>query len=337
MNVLLTCAGRRNYLVEAFREALQGCGHVYAADCSVDAPALQEAEQGFLLPSVTDPEYDRELLRLCQQQRIGLLVPLNDLELPRLAALTSALRSLGTIPVVSSPEVIHICSDKLATDQFLSRQQIPAPRTYLALDEVLPLLERSPKLSVIVKPRWGSGSIGIQVATNAEELRLAYHFAGNAVKHSCLVRSDELQHEPSLLIQERIAGPEYGLDVINDLQGRYVATLIKRKLSMRAGETDRAVTIHDPELEALGQRLGQTLGHVGNLDCDVIVGPDGPRVIELNPRFGGSYPFAHQAGANVPAALLAWASGEAANTAWLRVRPNVTAAKCDRLVECSER
>ncbi len=124
--------------------------------------------------------------------------------------------------------------------------------------------------------------------------------------------------------------------MINDLQGRYVSTLIKRKLSMRAGETDRAITVHDPELEALGQRLGQALGHVGNLDCDVIVGPDGPRVIELNPRFGGSYPFAHQAGANLPAALLAWALGNAARPEWLRVRPNVTSAKCDRLVECGK-
>ncbi len=35
------------------------------------------------------------------------------------------------------------------------------------------------------------------------------------------------------------------LDVLNDLQGRYVTTLVKRKLSMRAGETDRAVTVHD--------------------------------------------------------------------------------------------
>jgi carbamoyl-phosphate synthase large subunit len=73
---------------------------------------------------------------------------------------------------------------------------------------------------------------------------------------------------------------------------------------------------------------------VGNLDCDVIIGRDGPQVLELNPRFGGSYPFAHQAGANLPAALLAWARGETPRPEWLRVRENVTSAKCDRLVEC---
>jgi len=334
MNVLLTCAGRRNYLINAFQEALQGRGQVFAADCLLEAPALQEADQGFLLPSVTDADYDRELLRLCREQQIGLLIPLNDLELPRLATLTAALSTSGTLAVVSSPEVIERCSDKLVTADFLNKHQIPGPRTYLALDDVLDLFQHSDAHSVIVKPRWGSGSIGIQFAANAEELRLAYHFAGLAVKNSCLGNSGGSPQEPSLLIQERVIGPEYGLDVINDLQGRYVTTLVKRKLSMRAGETDRAVTVHDPELEALGQRLGQVLGHVGNLDCDVIVSPEGPRVIELNPRFGGSYPFAHQAGANLPAVLLAWALGESIRPEWLRVRPNVTSAKCDRLVEC---
>ncbi len=113
MNVLLTCAGRRNYLINAFQEALQGRGRVFAADCLLEAPALQEADQGFLLPSVTDAGYDRELLRLCREQQIGLLIPLNDLELPRLATLTAALSTSGTLAVVSSPEVIQRCSDKL--------------------------------------------------------------------------------------------------------------------------------------------------------------------------------------------------------------------------------
>lgn len=337
MNVLLTCAGRRNYLINAFQEALQGRGHVYAADCLPDAPALQEADAGFILPSIEHPAYDDQLLQLCQQQQIGLLVPLNDLELTRLALLAESLRAGGTTAVISSPTVIDCCCDKLATDRFLRKHEIPAPRTYLALDEVAAAMERSVEpLPVIVKPRWGSGSIGIHVAATAEELRLAYHFAGIAVKNSCLARPDDSHHGPSLLIQERIAGCEYGLDVVNDLQGRYVTTFVKRKLSMRAGETDRAVTVHEPELEALGKRLGQALGHVGNLDCDVIVGTEGPRVIELNPRFGGSYPFSHLAGANLPAALLAWALGETPNPAWLRVRENVTSAKCDRLVECGK-
>ena len=42
MNVLLTCAGRRTYLVTAFKAAVGGAGRVLACDASADAPALQE-------------------------------------------------------------------------------------------------------------------------------------------------------------------------------------------------------------------------------------------------------------------------------------------------------
>jgi len=61
-----------------------------------------------------------------------------------------------------------------------------------------------------------------------------------------------------------------------------------------------------------------------------------PYVLEMNPRFGGGYPFSHMAGANLPAALVAWADGGTIDEDWLRVRPNVVASKCDRLVEVRE-
>jgi len=115
-------------------------------------------------------------------------------------------------------------------------------------------------------------------------------------------------------------------------EGRYVTTFVKRKLSMRAEETDRAITVDDPVLSALGETLGRRLGHTGNLDCDVFVGDGEPAVVELNPRFGGGYRFSHAAGADVPAALVAWASGLTADACWLEASPGVASGKCDRLV-----
>ena len=121
--------------------------------------------------------------------------------------------------------------------------------------------------------------------------------------------------ECCLIAQEKVTGTEYGLDIVNDLAGRHVTTFVKRKLAMRAGETDKAVTVSHPALEAVGRRIGEALRHIGNLDCDVFV--DGERfwVLELNPRFGGGYPFTHRAGANLPAALIAWAQGETVDPA----------------------
>ncbi len=333
MNVLLTCAGRRNYLIGYFREALGGRGLVLAADASQYAPALQEADQAFIMPPVSQPEYCGILLEVCRKHDVRLLLSLNDLELPILARERERFRAEGTEPVISSPYVIDTCFDKWATARWLASCGFRAPRTYLSLAEAMLALARGQiAFPLVVKPRWGTASIGIVYAEHTEELELAYQLARKQVMRTFLSQVSLTDTEHCVLIQEKLSGQEYGLDVVNDLAGRYVCTLVKRKLGMRAGETDRAETVAHPELEALGERIGRLLEHVGNLDCDVFATGGDCTILEMNPRFGGGYPFSHVAGANIPAALIAWAAGEEPDPSWLRARPGVAAAKYDRLI-----
>jgi carbamoyl-phosphate synthase large subunit len=333
MNVFLTCAGRRNYLLKFFQEALGNQGKVFAGDATIEAPTLQEADESFLLPRINHSEYFEKLLDICQQKQVRLLIPLNDLELPYLAKQRDRFLAIGTIPVVSSPEVIDICFDKFATFQFLQNLGISAPKTYLSLTEARAAIGRGEiTFPLVVKPRWGSASIGIEYPEDDEELELAYRFVKKSIMKSFLAEVSSSDPERCILIQERLIGQEHGLDIINNLDGSYITTFVKRKLTMRAGETDRAVTLENEELKQLGEKIGQKLGHIGNLDCDVIVGQQGLCVLELNPRFGGGYPFSQMAGANIPAALIAWANGEEPDPSWLTVQGNIASSKCDRLV-----
>ena len=83
----------------------------------------------------------------------------------------------------------------------------------------------------------------------------------------------------------------------------------------------------------VGGKLGERLGHVGCLDCDVFVSPNSPPVvIDLNPRIGGGLPFSHMAGANLATALVAWRQGEIPPDGALAPRPNVHVAKYDDFV-----
>lgn len=333
MNVMLTCAGRRNYLVKFFQQALENRGRVLAGDATIEAPALQEADESFILPPITHSDYFDKLLDICQQKQVRLLIPLNDLELPYLAKQRDRFLKIGTFPVVSSPEAIDICFDKWATFQFLEKIGISAPKTYLTLGEAKEALaQQEISFPLVVKPRWGSASIGIEYPEDDEELELAYRFVKKQVFRSILAGASASDAERAILIQEKLSGQEYGLDVINNLEGSYITTFVKRKLTMRAGETDRAVTVENPEMKQIGEKIAQKLGHIGNLDCDVIVGQKGYCVLELNPRFGGGYPFSHVAGANLPAAFIAWANGEKPEPIWLKVQENIASSKCDRLV-----
>ena len=337
MNVLLTCAGRRNYLVRFFQQVLGDRGQVFAADVRVDAPALQEADRAFIVPPVNHSGYFDILLRLCRQHGVRLLIPLNDLELPLLARERARFLEAGVLPVVSSPEVINTCFDKWATLGFLKGCGLTAPKTYLSLAEAREALSRGYlTFPLVVKPRWGTASIGIEYPGDDEELELACRLVKKSLPRTLLAEVSAADPERCIIIQQRLQGQEHGLDVINDLKGRYVCTLVRRKLSMRAGETDRAVTVRDAQLEALGETIGRRLGHIANLDCDVFVLEEKYYVLEMNPRFGGGYPFSHVAGANLPGALIAWANGEEPDASCFRVKANVMSSKCDRLVVIDE-
>jgi carbamoyl-phosphate synthase large subunit len=333
MNVMLTCVGRRNYLVKFFQEALRGRGQVFAADASADAPALRQADKSFLIPSMDQAAYIDTVLTICQEHRVLLLISLNDLELQVLAKHRTRFLEVGTIPVISSSEVVDTCFDKWETFKFLKASDLETPNTYLSLSDAREALAQGEiTFPLVVKPRWGTASIGIEHSDDDEELDLDYTRAKKRLLRTILREISATDPDRCILIQKRLCGQEYGLDIVNDLEGNYVCTFVKRKLAMRAGETDRAITVESDWLEGIGGVIGRKLGHIGLLDCDAIVIQNKCCVLDMNPRFGGGYPFSHIAGANLPAVLLAWANREQPHADWLKVQPNITASKCDGLV-----
>jgi carbamoyl-phosphate synthase large subunit len=330
MNVLFTCAGRRTFAIRAFQQALNNCGRVFACDASPDAPALQIADKGFVVPPADADNYLDMLLTICREQRVRLLIPAVEPELPLLAAHRARFLEIGTLPLVSSPEIIAICYDKLETATFLEGCGLAAPRTYVRLDAAREALSRGElSFPLVVKPRWGVSSIGLAFAEDDQELDLAFKMAEKQIAHSFLAQASAAASRSCVLIQERLSGEEYGLDIVNDLRGRHVCTFAKRKLRMRAGQTDRAVTVKDATLEELGRLIGEKLGHTGILDCDLFVSGRGCHVIDLNPRMGGGYPFSHVAGANLPAALIAWLNGEQADPRCFQIQPHLTVSRSD--------
>ena len=333
MNILLTCAGRRNYLIHFFKEALSNRGKVFVTDTNAGAPSMQEADKAILVPTVYSPDYMDGLLSICQKHHVKMVIPLNDLELPILSAARERFHRIGTIPVVSSQKVIDICFDKWKTYLFATEQGVGSPKTFTTFDDGKNAIERNQlAFPLVIKPRWGTASISIDVVADLYEMELSYQLTQKRLPRTMLSQISSSDKERSVLIQEMLHGQEYGLDVLNDFNGKYVCTFVKRKLGMRAGETDKAITVDSDELQAFGRLIGEKLEHIGNLDCDVFVTEKGVYLLEMNPRFGGGYPFSHAAGGNIPAALIAWAKGEIPDPSWLKVRNDIASAKCDRLV-----
>lgn len=309
MNVLLTSAGRRSYLVSYFKEALAGSGRVIAAN-SVDCPAFRVADEAVVTPLIYSDGYIPFLLELCRRERVGLLLPLFDVDVPVLARNRGSFDAIGTKVVVPSEEVADACNDKLCTVAALRASCLAFPRTFATLEEALKALSSGElAFPLVVKPRWGMGSIGIHVVHSDSELHAACLLVKGEISRSYLRFESEGGTGCPFIIQEMVRGDEYGLDVMCDLDSRFRSVSIKKKAAMRAGETDEAIVVDDPELFRLGERIADAFPHPGNMDVDVIVGDKGPVVLEMNARFGGGYPFTHAAGVDLPAAIVAWASG----------------------------
>lgn len=327
MNILLTSVGRRTYMVSYFINALKGIGQVHAGN-NIESYPLQMADKGVITPLIYDEKYIDFLIAYCTENSINAIIPLLDIDLPILAKNRSKFEMNGIRVIVSTYETTVLCNDKWLTYEFLKANGFNTPKTYLSIDEIKNALkEKTVCFPLIIKPRWGMGAIGIFQADNLHELVFFYMQSKKCIRESYLKYECSQDPDRSVIIQEKLSGGEYGLDVFNDLNGNYLTCVPKRKIGIRAGETEIAETIDDPELFALGKKLSRTLKHVADLDVDCFNVDGHYYVLELNCRFGGQYPFCHLAGVDFPKALVNMLSGKPVAQEMLRAKQGTIGIK----------
>ncbi|WP_040248817.1 ATP-grasp domain-containing protein [Psychroserpens mesophilus] len=334
INLLFTCAGRRNYLINYFKEAIKDQGKIFAADMSPSAPAMVDADVAIIVPGIYDSTYISALKTIVNEHQIDAIISLNDLELPILSKHKNDLESTGVKVIISNEDVIDIAFDKMKTFDFISKIGLKTPQTYTSLNKAKEdIYNGTLKFPLVVKPRWGSASIGIDFPETEEELDLAFRLQHIKLKKSILNTASEDDLDNAILIQEKMNGQEFGMDIVNDFEGNYFGTFVRKKLNMRSGETDKAVSVIDEKFEALGKVISKNLKHVGNLDCDVFVSGDELYLLELNPRFGGGYPFSHEAGVDTTAIYIEWLKGNTDVTKYNQYVAGKLFSKCDRMLE----
>lgn len=331
MRIIISSAGRRVYVVRWFQRALQQAGipgQVYVLDHDPVAATVAAADGHREMPPFTEQRYASYLLQVVEELRPDLFISLNDYELTVLSqGLADQIRARGVVIPVLDAEAHRIVADKLAMNQALERVGIPTPETVPVSDAkgVYNMLEASD--AVIIKERWGSGSSGLRRFTRQQ----AHDWLNT---YGTVMIEEAPQRLDNLIMQPDLNGIEYGLDIITVVRGGPVEGLLgRRKLSMRHGETSAAITVSSESFKGLAAALNATLGIQGTVDVDVIVAADGvPRVIDINPRFGGGYPFNHVAGADVPHFLMASTLQLQPKLGWDTYQHNFIGAKHEGII-----
>lgn len=310
MNVLLTSVGRRAYLVDYFRQVIKPLGgKVFAVNTNENATGFLAADDASVVPSSSESDYVDILVDFCRRHKIRLLFSLHDWDAPVIAEARQQFFDVGTLPVIGSTGLLSICLDKYHTFEKMNKLGVPVPRTVLGFEAAIGLA-RTVGFPLIVKPRWGQGSLGLFVVNSDDELKYAYRLSEITAKKFVSACSEINGSDIQVVVQQCVVGNEYGCDIVNDLSGNYRRNFVKHKLAMRSGETDIAESVFKPEIDKYAEKIGRWSRHLGCMDSDWIIGQNGiPYLIELNPRFGGGYPFTHCAGVNIPLACVNWARG----------------------------
>lgn len=289
LNVLVTAASRRVPLVQAFRRAvrrLPGQGRIVVTDVNELSPAVHFAHRAYRVPLAGEPGYLDSLLDICVEERIGLLVPTIDDELPHIAGARATFEERGVRVAVSPRRTTEICDDKQAACEYLRAHGIAAATTY-APDSV----PTPAPLPLFVKPRVGRGGVGAFAARTERELAFFLDYVADPI------------------VQEFLPGREFTIDLFCDLDGRPISAVPRERVVVRAGVIDRGRTVADPRLIDLALRTARVLPFRGavNLQCRLV--GDRPVMFEINPRFSGGIPLTIAAGADFPQMLVDLAVG----------------------------
>lgn len=327
MNVMLTSVGRRAYMVKYFKEVLGNDGKVYVCNSDDKSIAFKYADKKVISPLIYDKNYIPFLVEYCQKNRIDIVISLFDIDLLMLARHKKEFEEIGTKVIVSDPQIIEVCNDKWKTYNFLKDNGFHTPLSFLNMREVIEKIEIGKmRYPIIVKPRYGCGSISVAIAYDEEDLQYLTKKANEDIENSYL-KYESAVTDNKVIYQECLKGQEYGADIINDLNGETKNVIIRKKLAMRSGETDIAQLVDEQVVRDTLVKLGQVTKHIANMDCDIFLVDGVPYVLEMNARFGGGYPFSHMGGCNLPKAIVDWARGKIVDKSVISAKTGITGYK----------
>ena len=280
MNFLILAAGTRNKIVQYFKKTFEGVGKIVATDASELGPAIYDADKYYIVPPISDPDYIDRVLDICKREQINGVLSLIDPELSLLALNESRFKELGVTIIGSSYELCEMSLDKMQMFNWLKEYNYACARSWMDKNVFYSAVDKGEvTYPVFVKPYRGSASLNISKVYDRETVDLLFSHADN------------------LMIQEFLNGQEIGADVYIDMiSGEVVSIFTKKKIKMRAGETDKAVSFKDPKLFELIERFVLEAGYRGQIDIDIFDVDGVYYISEVNPRFGGGYPHAYESG-----------------------------------------
>jgi carbamoyl-phosphate synthase large subunit len=329
VTVMVTASGAPGTaaLLRALRENGEREVRLVGTDMSDRAVGKHLCDAFHVVPGGADPTFPDAMLEVAQRESVDAILPQSSFDLEGLAEHVDRF----PMPVlVSSPDAIHRSNDKAETYAMLHRLGVPAPafRRVNGAHEVDAAARELgyPDRPVCFKPVFLSGSRGFRILDPTVDRA---HQLLNERPGSVSMRLEEAvellpdEGGPDLLVMELATGGERTIDGIGD--GREIVLgHAKTREAMRAGLAMYFVTLDDPELMDIGNRLVDELAIEHFFNIQLV----GDYVIEINPRIST---IVYQEDLNIPYLGVKRALGEISDDELrsyaTRIRPGRTALR----------
>lgn len=265
-NVLVTAASGKIPLIESVKKGVRKIdarGQVIAADINHQCPAVYFADGFWQMPPIDrlSPEH---LIGYCKQENIGAIIPTRDGELAYFSKIRPFLEKDNIRVMVSRPQTVNTCMDKLCFYACLKKNGLPAIPTFLNPEAVR-------AEAFVVKERFGAGSnrIGINLTM------------GQAAAHAKILSAP--------VYQPFIKGAEISVDMYIARGGGIKGMVMRTRDEVVNGESRVTTVFHDHSLARLCERFVTLFEFYGHIILQVIQdAPGNFHIIECNPRFGGA-------------------------------------------------
>lgn len=299
-SILISSVGRRVELVELFYQSINqrrlGKTFVYMADSKVSESAACLHQFRSMLRDIKvhradHPDFIDEILKSCHRFDIKVVIPTIDPELEIFAQNVERAKNNEVTFLVSSLRTCQTCTDKLRFHQELTNKNLMLPSTVMAtINNYQRLKSGWPNSHVILKPRRGSATQDFHIILDHNHLASLLEYKGQS----------PFNESVDYIIQPQIKGKEYTVNCYTTRNGTLNAAVAHERIRVRGGEVEKGQTQpKDAKIIDIANKLNSYFSFRGPWCFQIIIDEHGDAwLIEVNPRFGGGYPLAHEAGVN---------------------------------------
>lgn len=272
MNILVTAVGSE--LAFSVIKALKLASFpfkLFGSDINIEVAGKYWCDKFYQVPLANnEAAYIQKLKKIVQTEGINAIIPTNDLEILTLSRYKEVFQnSCNCLIIINTSEEVERFNDKWLSYLWFDEYKIPCPKTYL-----INVLHENDLLGLtfpmILKPRIGGGARSIFRINSIEEL-LNYS----------RIMPDHILQEYLYPDQE-----EYTAGVYRTKNDEVFVIILKRTLKF--GMTNTAEVIFNPDLEMFIRQSILKTKLFGSVNIQFRVTDQGPKVLEINPRFSGT-------------------------------------------------